>query len=176
MNVHKITLSDATAGLLAQQLMRSCRWPFAAVGLGFTACAFLATVASDPILFQSGLWLLVHALFLLGGFLMHEWSHLAGMKLFPGVTHVVLFADALRFSVIPVGRLQGWQIAIVAILGPTASCLVGALIALLAPDSFLQHWFLVHAVFLLPFFGDGRSLIIGIREWSRPVDLRAPEP
>ncbi|WP_442543266.1 hypothetical protein ACSBOX_15680 [Arthrobacter sp. KN11-1C] len=129
-------------------------------------------MTTDPILFQAGLWLLVHAFCLLGGFLVHEWSHVAGMRLLPGVAHVVVSAGVLRFSVIPVGRLYGWQIAIMAILGPGASCLVGALIALLAPGSFLQHWFLLHAVFLLPFFGDGRSLILGVRKWARPVSLR----
>ncbi|MGO4474200.1 hypothetical protein [Arthrobacter sp. efr-133-TYG-120] len=96
------------------------------------------------------------------------------MRLFHGISDVVVSSGILRFSVIPVGHLYGWQIAIVAILGPGGSCLVGALVALLAPGSFLQHWFLLHAVFLLPFFGDGRSLILGIRAWARPVGLRAP--
>ena len=174
MTVRTITLTDATVGLIAKQLIWSCRWPFAAVVLSFTACTFLAAVTTDPILFQAGLWLLVHALFLLGGFLVHEWSHVAGMRLFRGVSDIVISAGVLRFSVIPVGRLYGWQIAVVAILGPSASCLVGALVALLAPGSLLQYWFLLHAVFLLPFFGDGRSLILGIRVWARPVGLRAP--
>ncbi len=174
MTVRRIILSDATAGLMAKQLIRSCRWPLGAIVLSFTACTVLAAVTTDPILFQAGLWLLVHALFLLGGFLVHEWSHVAGMRLFRGVSDIVISGGVLRFSVIPVGRLYGWQIAIVATLGPCTSCLVGALIALLAPGSLLQYWFLLHAVFLLPFFGDGRSLLLGIREWARPVQLRAP--
>ncbi|MEV8149173.1 hypothetical protein AB0O52_13675 [Arthrobacter sp. NPDC080073] len=174
MSVREITLPDATVGLIAKELIGSCRWPLAAVVLSFTACTFLAAITADPILFQAGLWLLVHALFLLGGFLVHEWSHVAGMRLFHGVSDIVVSAGVLRFSLIPVGRLCGWQIAVVATLGPSASCLVGALIALLAPGSFLQCWFLLHAVFLLPFFGDGRSLILGIRVWARPVSLRAP--
>lgn len=174
MTVRSVTLRDATGGLLARQLIRSCRWPYAAVVLSFTACTLLAAVTTDPVLFQAGLWLLMHALFLLGSFLVHEWSHVVGMRLFSGVSSVVITADSLRFSVVPVGRLYGWQIAIVAISGPGVSCVAGALIALLASESFLQCWFLLHAVFLLPFFGDGRSLIVGIREWSRPVGLRAP--
>jgi hypothetical protein len=97
-----------------------------------------------------------------------------GMRQFPGVSHVVVSAGVLRFSVIPIGSLYGWQIAVVAVLGPGASCSVGALIALLTPSSLLQYWFLLHAFFLLPFFGDGRGLRLGIREWTRLVGLRAP--
>lgn len=173
MTPRKFTLRDVNAGLIAKQLIWSCRLPLAAAALGFTACTFLAALTTDTILFRAGLWLLVHVLCLLCGFLVHEWSHVAGMKLFPGVAHVVVSAGVLRFSVVPVGRLYGWQIAIVAVLGPGASCLVGTLIALLAPGSFLQHWFLLHAVFLLPFFGDGRSLILGARKWAHPIELRA---
>ncbi|MDQ0029346.1 hypothetical protein [Arthrobacter bambusae] len=174
MTLLKIALQDVTAGLIAKQLMWSCRWPFAAMVLSFTACTFLAAMTTDLVLFQTAVWLIVHALFLLGGFLVHEWFHVAGMRLFRGVSDIVVSAGVLRFSVIPVGRLYGWQIAVVAILGPGASCLVGVLITLLAPGSLLQYWFLLHAVFLLPFFGDGHSLILGIREWSRPVGLLAP--
>ncbi|GAP58376.1 hypothetical protein AHiyo1_14320 [Arthrobacter sp. Hiyo1] len=174
MTVRKFALRDVTAGLIAKQLIWSCSLPFAAAALDFTACTFLAAMTTDPILFRAGLWLLVHVLCLLCGFLVHEWSHVAGMRLFHGISDVVVSSGILRFSVIPVGHLYGWQIAIVAILGPGGSCLVGALVALLAPGSFLQYWFLLHAVFLLPFFGDGRSLILGIRAWARPVGLRAP--
>lgn len=89
-------------------------------------------------------------------------------------SHVVVRAGVLRFSIIPVGRLYGWQIATVAVLGPGASCLVGGLTALLIPGSTLQYWFLLHAIFLLPFFGDGRGFLFGIRRRARLVGLRAP--
>lgn len=163
-----------TAGLILKRLLWWCRWPLSALTLGFSACIMLATMTADPVLFQMSLWLLMHALCLFTGFLVHELFHVVGMRLFHGVSHVVVSAGVLRFSVIPIGSLYGWQIAIVAVLGPGSSCLLGAVLALLTPSSLLQCWFLLHAIFLLPFFGDGRGLILGIREWARLVGLRAP--
>lgn len=174
MTVRPIALRDATASLVLMRLMWSCRWPLGAVVLGFSTCAALAAKMGDSALLQVGLWLLLHVLCLLGGFLVHEWFHIVGMRLFHGVSHVVVSAGVLRFSIIPVGRLYGWQVAAVALLGPGASCLVGGLIALLIPSSTLQYWFLLHAIFLLPFFGDGRGFLFGIRRWARLVGLRAP--
>ncbi|MEZ2389888.1 hypothetical protein AB6813_10120 [bacterium RCC_150] len=81
-----------------------------------------------------------------------------------------------RFSLIPLGKLDGWKIGIIAVLGPSSSCAAGVAIALLSPDSFLQYWFLLHGMFLLPFFGDGRSLIIGLRNRSRLISLTGPPP
>lgn len=138
-------------------------------------------MTTDPILFQAGLWLLVHVLCLLCGFLVNEWSHVAGMRLFHGISDVVVSSGALRFSVVPVGRLYGWQIAIVAILGPGASCLVGALVALLAPGSFLPYWFLLHAVFLLPLAMDAASFSesgsgLGRLAYARPGSTADPDP
>ena len=132
-------------------------------------------MTADPVLFQMSLWLLMHTICLLGSFLVHELFHVVGMRLFHGISHIVVSAGVLRFSVIPVGSLYGWQIVIVAVLGPGSSCLLGAVLALLTPSSLLQCWFLLHAIFLLPFFGDGRSLILGIRERARLVGLRASE-
>jgi len=132
-------------------------------------------VTADPVLFQMSLWLLMHTICLLGSFLVHELFHVVGMRLFHGISHIVVSAGVLRFSVIPIGSLYGWQIVIVAVLGPGSSCLLGAVLALLTPSSLLQCWFLLHAIFLLPFFGDGRSLILGIRERARLVGLRASE-
>jgi hypothetical protein len=174
LSLRAIALRDVTAGLILKRLLWSCRWPLAAVALGFSACTALATMTADPVLFQVSLWLLVHVLCLLSSFLVHELFHVVGMRLFHGVSHIVVSAGVLRFSVIPIGSLYGWQIAIVAVLGPGSSCVVGAMLALLTPSSLLQCWFLLHAIFLLPFFGDGRGLILGIREWARLVGLPAP--
>jgi hypothetical protein len=172
--VGTIALQDMTTGLILKRLLWSCRWPLSALTLGFLACIVLATMTGDPVLFRVSLWLLMHALCLLSSFLVHEMFHVVGMRLFRGVSHVLVSASVLRFSVVPVGSLYGWQIAIVAVLGPGSSCLLGAVLALLTPGSLLQYWFLLHAIFVLPFFGDGRCLVLGIREWARLVGLPAP--
>ncbi|MBB6403728.1 hypothetical protein [Arthrobacter sp. AZCC_0090] len=131
-------------------------------------------MTADPILFQACLWLLVHVLCLLVSFLFHELAHVLGMMAFRGVSDVVISASTFRFSLIPLGKLDGWKIGVIAVLGPGSSCAVGAAIALLSPDSFLQYWFLLHGIFLLPFFGDGRSLLVGLRNRSGLVSLTGP--
>ncbi|MFJ5955440.1 hypothetical protein ACIQC5_05705 [Paenarthrobacter sp. NPDC092416] len=142
-----------------------------AVAVGFVVCASLG----DPVLLHMGAWLLLHSLCLMGGFLVHEVAHVLGMKVFRGVTHVAVGFTAARFSVTPIGRLYGWQIAVIAVFGPGAACAVGALLACFAPGSLLQYWFLLHSAFLLPVFGDGQALITGLKNRNHGFTLRTPE-
>ena len=173
MLLHAIPLRETTAGLILGLLIRSSRWPLAAIAVGFLLCGALAFMTGDRVLFQAGLWLLAHALCLFCSFVVHEISHVVCMRRFSGVTHIVVSTNSRRFSITPIGSLRGWQIAVTAVAGPGASCAVGAALVFLIPNSLLHLWFLFHAVFILPVFGDGRGLIEGIKYWSRPVALTA---
>ncbi|WP_155806779.1 hypothetical protein [Leifsonia xyli] len=48
---------------------------------------------------------------------------------------------------------------------------VGAGLAAIVPSQGFHCWYLCHAVFLLPVFGDGRSVIVGARAWSARIVL-----
>ncbi|MFC8041308.1 hypothetical protein ACFUOZ_18310 [Paenarthrobacter sp. NPDC057355] len=175
MKLSTVPIDDVKVMVAVKSLVRAVRVPAAAVVAGFTVCAVTA-VAGMPGVLQPALWLLVHASCLLIGFVIHEGSHVLGLKLTSGITHVIFASTLLRFSVIPVGKLVGWQAALIALAGPMAACLAGVPVALLLPDYALHWWFFLHAIFLLPLFGDGRSLVKGLLTWRGQVQLLQVDP
>lgn len=70
--------------------------------------------------------------------------------------------NLLRVSVIPHGEMTGWEIVRGALAGPLSCMSIGVLLLLIVPDLQLHWWYLLHGAFLLPLFGDGRSLIKGV--------------
>lgn len=156
--------------LAIRSLLGSVRVPAAALAAGFAVCVACA-VAGVPAILPPALWLLIHASCLLIGFVIHEASHVLGLKLAPGITHVVFASTLLRFSVIPMGSLVGWQAALIALAGPLAACVSGLPLALALPEYAFHWWFFLHSLFLLPLFGDGRSLVKGLITWRGQVQL-----
>lgn len=137
---------------------------------GVSAAALIFAAASgDWVLFQ---WCLVLALHSIAGlwlsFAIHEVAHLLFLSRIEEVKAQIDF-KLVRVSIVPIGIMSGWQIANVALAGPLVCVVIGFVLALVVPDLHLQLWFFGHVVFLLPLFGDGKSLIKGLLVRGRSV-------
>lgn len=100
-------------------------------------------------------------------FAIHEMAHAAALRRCSGISHVVLTATPWRFSLEPRGTMTSGQLAAVAVAGPAATAVTGLVLWAAAPRAGLHWWFLAHLVFLLPVFGDGRSLVLASRAVGR---------
>jgi hypothetical protein len=100
---------------------------------------------------------------LIGSFVLHESAHALALKRISTVTHITIDRTFFRFSVVPSGTMTGRQIAWVAIAGPASCMAVGLPLWISGVDRSLAWWFMAHVVFLLPIFGDGQSLLRGLR-------------
>ncbi|WP_255771677.1 hypothetical protein [Pseudarthrobacter sulfonivorans] len=140
------------------------------------ACSLTGLVLGYPYLAELALWLVINFACLLGGFLIHEGAHALAGRRFRGISSFVVSSSMFRFSIAPVGRLYGWQIAVMALAGPVAAAAAGLVLWAAVPGLLLHWWFWPHLVFLAPLFGDGRSLVVGIRHWSARVPLHAQPP
>lgn len=96
-------------------------------------------------------------------FAIHETTHAMVLSRCPGVTHITIHRTAWRFSLTPLGTLTPLEAAAGAVAGPGVTVLVGAGLYLTGLDTTLALWYLCHLVFLLPFFGDGKTLITALR-------------
>ena len=136
--------------LTAAMLLAACGWY---VGTG------------DPMPARAA-WRLetIAAVGLAGGFAVHEVAHVAVLRRCAGVSHLVVSSTWWRFSLEPRGSITAAQVVGVALAGPGAAAAVGLVLWAALPGAGLHGWFLVHLVFLLPVFGDGRSLVLGVRE------------
>ncbi|MBP2329748.1 hypothetical protein JOF56_010133 [Kibdelosporangium banguiense] len=147
-------------------------WPLL-VFLGAFLAIALAWLArsGDSTPAEMAWWLFkAAALGLVGSFALHESAHVMVLKRIRTVTHIAIDRMAWRTSVLPQGTMTGRQIAGVAIAGPFFCVVVGAVLWASRLDRSLAWWYLAHGVFLLPFFGDGRSLRQGLRTpWRQPA-------
>lgn len=100
---------------------------------------------------------------LVGSFALHEVAHVMVLKRISTVTLLEIDRTAWRVSIVPHGALNARQVVVVALAGPAACVGLGAILLIVDLDRALAWWYLAHGLFLLPFFGDGRSLISGIR-------------
>jgi hypothetical protein len=133
----------------------------------------LGLILGHLYLAEIALWLIVHFVCLLAGFVIHEAAHAYAGRRCQGITAFRVESTIFRFSLSPVGFLFGWQIALTALAGPLAAALVGCLLFVAAPALSLHYWFWLHLVFLTPVFGDGRSLIVGLRSPNARRQLHA---
>ncbi|RIW43624.1 hypothetical protein D3H59_19755 [Micromonospora endophytica] len=97
-----------------------------------------------------------------GSFVIHEVGHALILERCRGVHRVEIQSTKLRFSLAPQGVLTSAEAAAVAVAGPAACIAVGTGLAVFAQDLGLHWWYLVHAIFLVPPFGDGAALL---RAW-----------
>lgn len=107
---------------------------------------------------------------LTASFSLHECLHAAVLKRITTITAVALERTWGRISLVPHGRMTGWQAAAVAASGPVGCVLAGALLALPEATRPLSWWYLGHALFLLPVFGDGIALAKGLLAGPRHLD------
>ncbi|MEU8660349.1 hypothetical protein [Actinoplanes philippinensis] len=96
-----------------------------------------------------------------GSYLLHEGGHVLVLSACPGVRDIGIHSGLLRFSVVPRGEITRTESILTALAGPGVCGLAG--LALLAGGSPLAWWYLAHLAFLLPVFGDGRSIVRAIR-------------
>jgi len=116
-------------------------------------------------------WFLESAtLGLVGSFALHESAHVLLLKRIDAVSHLAIDRTAWRISIVPFGVLDARQIVGVALIGPVSCVAVGSALLILDLDPSLAWWYIAHGIFLLPFFGDGQNLIIGLR--GRGAHLR----
>ncbi|MFY1676939.1 MULTISPECIES: hypothetical protein [unclassified Streptomyces] len=145
-------------------------WPLSAF-LGALMAAALVWFARSgdrgPVELTWALSLKPATLGLIASFALHEVAHVVVLKRVRTVTHIVIERGAWRTSVIPEGGMTARQAAVVALAGPLSCVVVGALLTITGVDRSLAWWYLAHAAFLLPFFGDGRALLGGLRAGGR---------
>ncbi|MDO5634591.1 MAG: hypothetical protein Q4G34_06945 [Micrococcus sp.] len=157
--------SPGAVPALVRTVLRPLR-PWLAASGALAGLAAGASVASG-----TGLWihatavLLLHlVLGLLGSFVVHELGHVVALRWWaPGVERIRLDASWTRVSITPVGVLTSGQAIASALAGPGLCVLVGTVIALASPLWGIQVWYLLHAVFVLPCFGDGRAILTVLR-------------
>lgn len=151
--------------LLALAVVRSVRW-FLVLWCGSTIGMIIWTTSIGvPGLAEPLIRLLVQALGgLIAGFLIHEVAHLAALRIWvPEVGTIALEVTALRVSLKPRGRMTGWQMVTAATAGPGACVIAGMIVWVLPVAYGLQWWYFFHLVFLIPIFGDGRSIVRGLQ-------------
>lgn len=142
-------------------------WPLLAfAGLLLAAAVLWSASSGDRVLLALALgFARTVALGLVGAFALHEVAHVVLLRRIATVRTIVLERTAWRFSVVPRGAISPPQAAAVAVAGPAASALVGVALRVTGVDLWLSWWFLAHAAFLLPVFGDGRALVIALWRW-----------
>jgi hypothetical protein len=149
-------------------------WPLLLFASLILAAALLwAAVSGDTAQLPVAAWIFTAATAgLTTSFALHECLHAAALKRITTVTAVTLERTWGRISLVPHGSMTGWQAATVAASGPLGCILAGALLALHEATRTLSWWYLGHAVFLLPVFGDGIALTKGLL--AGPTRLEAP--
>ncbi len=102
--------------------------------------------------------IMLHTAFgLLGSYVVHECGHFVGLGLCTHVSMVSVTSTPFRLSLNPAGQLTTRAALGVAVAGPLSAVLVGAGLWVLFPELGLGWWYLGHAAFLAPCFGDGRG-------------------
>ncbi|SHJ92313.1 hypothetical protein SAMN02745244_03587 [Tessaracoccus bendigoensis DSM 12906] len=105
--------------------------------------------------------------FLIGGvaasYLLHELAHLGGLALCGGVRRIRVENSRWRLSLTPEGEMGARSALLVALVGPGTYLLFGGLLYMVAPGSWITWCYLSHVVFLVPAFGDGRTVIVSTR-------------
>ena len=96
-----------------------------------------------------------------GSFLIHELAHILVALSTPGVKKVIVSISWVTISVQPVGRISALGIFVGAVSGPVTCLIVGAVVVLMGCR--LGWIYVLHVLFLAPFFGDGRVMITAVR-------------
>lgn len=171
--VREVPRENLAPLMVATAILRGHRTLLLTVAGLAVVCTGLAVLNADAVLAGMVATLALHVgTGLLGGFIVHESAHAAALRyVCPGVTRVVLRSSFLRFSLVPHGRMTGRQVALVAVVGPAVALAVGATLWWVPAVPGLAWWYLIHGLFLLPPFGDGRALLTGLRASERVLVL-----
>ena len=162
------------AGLICRWLLLAA-WP---LHLGFGAL-LMATGALAAVTEQTGIADAVAALaahYVLGlccSFGLHELGHLFVLSRARGITAITLERTLWRLSVSAHGRISGRAALLAALAGPGSCVVAGIALLMLIPQSHLHLWYLAHAVFLVPVFGDGRTVLSVVLSRRRQIQSHA---
>lgn len=96
---------------------------------------------------------------LLGSFVVHEMGHWAVLALSPSVREVAVERSIFRISLLPLGKISVGEACAAALAGPVSAVVFGGFFWLFARNLGIHYWYIVHMLFLLPLFGDGRALV-----------------
>lgn len=148
-----------------------CRWLLLAgwpihltFGALVAATAVLGAVTAQPGITHGVAALAAHYVFgLCCSFALHELGHLLVLSRADDVTAITVERTLWRLSVSAHGRIRARDAVLSAIAGPGSCVVAGIALLLLMPQAHLHPWFLAHAVFLLPVFGDGRAVMAVVR-------------
>lgn len=131
-----------------------------------------ALATDQPAIGLAALFLLAHdALGLWASFAVHELGHAVGLMNARGVSAVTVERNLLRLSITPHGSIRGRDAFVAAALGPACCIAIGLVLWVTVPQLLLHVWYLGHAVFLLPVFGDGRAMVASARRWNERIVL-----
>lgn len=168
----RVHVSRLTTVFVVGRIVQANRW-FLVTMLGLSSvCVGLSVAAAAPALAQLTGAFLMHALGgLLASYVVHESAHAALLRRVTGLHAVEVITTFARFTFAPKGALRGRDIAMIGVAGPVAALAAGAALLIFVPVWGLHWWYLGHVMFLLPVFGDGKSILVGARSWSRRVTL-----
>lgn len=163
-----LALGRVALGVVAQT------WPLQVLTAGLLlAATWWFLVTGDEVLLRLAGRVEAYAAIGLGAaFALHEVAHAAVLRRCRGVSHVLVTVTPWRFSLEPRGTMSPGQLFLVALAGPGAVVAAGLVLRMTVPQLGLHWWFLAHLVFLLPVFGDGRSLLAALGRLGRPAARR----
>jgi hypothetical protein len=117
----------------------------------------------DPNIQRAALLGLGYLLALGLSMIIHEGGHGIALHLLPGITALRTERNWFRFSIQPQGSITAAQAIFAALSGPALCFLIGIFGYWGTPYRNLSVIFAAHIVFLLPCFGDGRSILTALR-------------
>jgi hypothetical protein len=97
-----------------------------------------------------------------GSVVCHELGHAVALSLCPGVSRVRVAWSLTRVSVHPTGTLTPTHAVMAALAGPVPCVAVGLMAGNLGYEV-VGGMYLLHGLYLLPPFGDGRSVVRALR-------------
>ncbi|MFJ4223904.1 hypothetical protein [Microbacterium sp. NPDC089695] len=125
-----------------------------ALGMAMGQSAIVSSAVTVAVHYAAGVW---------ASFVVHELGHLVALSRSRGVTALTLERGIWRLSISPHGDLRPAETLTAAVAGPGICVIVGAALWVGAADLHLHGWYIAHAVFLLPAFGDGRAAVTASR-------------
>lgn len=144
---------------------QTCCLPILSVILLGLGIPFARATPSD-ILFRLGTGVLkVWVVCVMAPYIVHETLHIVALALCPAIQSITVESTLLRISIRSEGTLTAMQSCLIAFVGPCGASVVGAV---LLSFNYQCGWFwLLHAVFIFPPFGDGASILRGVTSIAR---------
>jgi uncharacterized membrane protein YjjP (DUF1212 family) len=139
-------------------------WILAAPALFVVTALWLGLIYGAWGTFPLALVMLLHAsVGMLGSYVVHECGHFAALRRCRGIRAVSVEAHMFRLSLRPHGEITARQAFGVALAGPLACLVPGAMLWAAVPHLGLAWWYVAHLVLLAPCFGDGKAVVLAIR-------------